>query len=50
MVVSLPESITGKVTVFVDGRRTAARVAHGQARFALRADGGKPTDWAVSGG
>jgi hypothetical protein len=50
MVVSLPNSLKGKVTVFVDGRRTAARVAHGQARFSLEADGGKPTDWAVTGG
>jgi hypothetical protein len=50
MVVSLPGSHGGKISAFVDGRRTAVRVAHGQARFTLQADGGKPADWAVTGG
>jgi hypothetical protein len=48
MVVSLPGRWPARdVSAFVDGRRTAVRVAHGTARFELRADGGKPVDWAV---
>ncbi len=48
MVVSLPGRWSAReVRAFVDGRRTAVRVAHGTARFTLRADGGKPTDWAI---
>jgi hypothetical protein len=50
MVVSLPAgSRAGDVQVFVDGRPAAVRVRHGQARFALQAEGGKPVDWALTG-
>ena len=50
MVVSLARGIrASNVVAFVDGRRTAVRVAQGRARFVLRADGGKPVDWAVTG-
>jgi hypothetical protein len=48
MVVSLPPGGRSRdVSVFVNGRPTAVRVARGEARFVLRADGGKPVDWAV---
>jgi Glycosyl hydrolase 36 superfamily, catalytic domain/Glycosyltransferase family 36 len=49
MVVTLPAGLHGgDVAAFVDGRRAAVKVAHGTARFSLRADGGKPTDWALT--
>jgi len=48
--VSLARGIrASNVVAFVDERRTAVRVAQGRARFVLRADGGKPVDWAVTG-
>jgi glycosyl hydrolase family 36/glycosyl transferase family 36 len=48
MAVSLPRSWgAGSVNAFVDGHPTAVRVTHGVARFGLKADGGKPADWAL---
>ena len=50
MVVSLPAgSRPGDVQVFVDGRPNPVRVKHGQGRFTLQAEGGKPVDWALTG-
>jgi hypothetical protein len=50
MVVSLPAgSRPGDVQVFVNGRPHAVRVKHGQGRFTLQAEGGKPVDWALTG-
>jgi Glycosyl hydrolase 36 superfamily, catalytic domain/Glycosyltransferase family 36 len=50
MVVSLPAgSRPADVQVFVDGRPTAVRVKHSQARFTLQAEGRKPVDWALTG-
>jgi hypothetical protein len=48
MLVSLPRGMrAGDVQAFVDGRRTAVRVARHRARFMLQADGGRPIDWAL---
>src|SRR5262245_10016382 len=50
MVVSLPRGArAANAHAFVDGRRVTVRVARRQARFTLRADGGKPVDWALAG-
>jgi hypothetical protein len=50
MVVSLPRGArAGNVQAFVDGSQVTVRVARHQARFSLRADGGRPVDWALAG-
>jgi hypothetical protein len=49
MMVSVPAGLRpADARAFVDGREVDIRVSHGRARFALRADGGKPVDWALS--
>jgi hypothetical protein len=48
MAVSVPRWWhTMRVSVFVDGRRTASRVRRGVAGFTVRAAGGKAVSWAV---
>ncbi len=46
MSVSLPSG-GGKVNAFVDGDPVPVKLKKGVAHFAVRADGGKPVDWAV---
>jgi hypothetical protein len=49
MTVALPRALRrGPVAAFVDGRRVKASRAGGQARFALKARGGRIVDWAVA--
>ena len=48
MAVSVPRSWhTKDVSVFVEGRRTRVRLSKRVARFTVRANAGKPVNWAV---
>ncbi len=49
MAVSLPSG-SGRIEAFVEGESVQVKVAKGLARFSLRADGGRPVDWAVARG
>jgi hypothetical protein len=48
MAISVPRSWhTKDLSVFVDGRPTRFRLSERVARFTLRANAGKPVNWAV---